>query len=167
MASSQEKSIFMQAELDGHRVEYEDEVRGNECSCFSLFCFKWRPFNDFDESDKLLHRRGEWHTGTWWKSKLNKMKQVSERIAGPKWKNFIRKVSGSWQKSKCQKNRFQYDPCSYALSFDNCADIGDDASEFLFQNLLIFVPYAHMANRISVAKSLAPMPKLIYKYTTT
>ncbi|GMJ07251.1 hypothetical protein HRI_004394300 [Hibiscus trionum] len=126
MANSQEKSIFMQAELDVDQVEYEDEVRGNGCSCFNLFCFKWRRFNDIHESDTLLHRRGEEHTETWWKSKLNKLKQVSEKIAGPKWKNFVRKMSGYCHKRKCQKNRFQYDPCSYALNFDNGADKGDD-----------------------------------------
>ncbi|KAK8683024.1 hypothetical protein V6N13_039099 [Hibiscus sabdariffa] len=161
MASSQEKPIFMQV----HRVEYEDKVRGNGCSCFSIFCFKWRPFNDVDESYTMLHRRGKGHTGTWWKSKLNKMKEVSEKIAGPKWKNFIREVSGSWHKRECQNNRFQYDPCSYAYALN--FDIGDDTSEFLFQNLLIFVPYAHMTNRISVAKSLAPMPKLIWSGSVT
>ncbi|KAE8657920.1 Homeobox protein knotted-1-like 3 [Hibiscus syriacus] len=126
MTNYQEKPIFMKAELDVDQVEYEDEVWGKGCSCFSLFCFKRRRFNDDDESDSLLHRRGEEQTETWWKPKLNKLKQVSEKVAGPKWKNFIRKMSGYCHQRKCQKNRFQYDACSYALNFDNGADKGDD-----------------------------------------
>ncbi|GMI97621.1 hypothetical protein HRI_003431400 [Hibiscus trionum] len=126
MPNSQEKPIFMQPEPDVDRVEYEDEVWGQGRGCFNLFCFKWRPFNDADESDALLHQRGEEHTVTWWKSKLNSLKQVSEKIAGPKWKNFIRKMSGYCHKRKCRKNKFQYDADSYALNFDDGADGGGD-----------------------------------------
>lgn len=49
--------------------------------------------------------------------KLKKVKEVSEMVAGPKWKTFIRKMGG-YLKGKKQRNRFQYDPESYALNFD-------------------------------------------------
>ncbi|KAE8735429.1 Homeobox protein knotted-1-like 3 [Hibiscus syriacus] len=120
MAISQEKPIFMQEEMD---VDHGDEFWGKGCSCFNLFCFKRRRFND--ESDTLLHRRSEEDAETWWKSKLDKLKQLSEKMAGRKWKNFVRKMGGYFHQRKCQKNKFQYDACSYALNFDD----GDDDKE--------------------------------------
>ncbi|KAL4285131.1 hypothetical protein GQ457_16G004610 [Hibiscus cannabinus] len=127
MSNSQEKPLFMHAEPDVDRVEFEDEVRGEGRGCFNLFCFNWGRFNDVDESDALLHRRSDEQTETWWKSKLNKLKQVSEKIAGPKWKNFIRKMGGYCHKQrKCRRNKFQYDADSYALNFDDGADNGGD-----------------------------------------
>ncbi|XWS70793.1 hypothetical protein CRYUN_Cryun03dG0079400 [Craigia yunnanensis] len=133
MTNSEEKPIFMYKnspskyqDIRGEDVDnHEEEVWDKGCDWFSLFCLKWRQ-NDIDETDTLLHQRGE-HTETWWKSKLKKLKEVSEKLAGPKWKNFIRKMSGYCSKRKTQKNRFQYDPYSYALNFDDGADKeGDD-----------------------------------------
>ena len=73
--------------------DHEDEFWDKGCDWFNLFCLKYRQ-NDIDETDhSLLLQRGE-HTETWWKSKLKKLKEVSEKLAGPKWKNFIRKMSG-------------------------------------------------------------------------
>ncbi|XVF47964.1 hypothetical protein PTKIN_Ptkin03bG0152200 [Pterospermum kingtungense] len=99
--------------------DHEEEVWGGRgCDWFSLFCLKW-PRNDIDETeDTLLQRRGE-KAETLWKRKLKKLKEVSEKLAGPKWKNFIRKMSGYCNKKKTQTKRFQYDPYSYALNFDN------------------------------------------------
>ncbi|OMO52283.1 hypothetical protein CCACVL1_29290 [Corchorus capsularis] len=106
----------------------EDEVWDNGCDWCSLFCLKRRR-----ETDSLLHHGGDNQTAaeTWWKHKLKKVKQVSEKVAGPKWKNFIRKMSGYFNKRKAQKNRFQYDPYSYALNFDNSDDNGYGGDEYL------------------------------------
>lgn len=49
--------------------------------------------------------------------KLKKLKEVSEMVAGPKWKNLVRRIGG-YLKGKKQRNKFQYDPESYALNFD-------------------------------------------------
>ena len=109
--------------------DHEEEVWGKGCDWFSLFCLNWRR-NDIDETDTLLHQSGE-HTETWWKSKLEKLKEASEKLAGPKWKNFIRKMSGYCNKRKTRNNKFQYDPYSYALNFDNAADKeGDDLLQY-------------------------------------
>lgn len=106
----------------------DDQDWGNKgCNWCNLFCFKWLRRNiDMDETNQysLLQKRqrGEQSTETWWKSKVKKLKQVSEKVAGPKWKNFIRKMSGycnNYRKKAQKKNRFQYDPHSYALNFDN------------------------------------------------
>ncbi|XP_022749577.1 uncharacterized protein LOC111299004 [Durio zibethinus] len=119
-------SLLKHQDTQGEDVDdQEDEVWGKGCDWFGLFCLKWRP-NDIDETDQsLLHQRRE-HRETWCKSKLKKLKEVSEKLAGPKWKNFIRKTSGYCNKRKTQKNRFQYDPYSYALNFDNGGKEGDD-----------------------------------------
>ncbi|XVE71574.1 hypothetical protein DITRI_Ditri10aG0162200 [Diplodiscus trichospermus] len=134
MANSEEKPIFMHKmdppskhqDFKGEDVDdYEDEVWDKGCDWFRLFCLKRRR-NNIDETDTLLHQSGE-HRETWWKSKVKKLKEFSEKLAGPKWKNFIRKMSGYCNKRKTQKNRFQYDAYSYALNFDDGADKeGDD-----------------------------------------
>ncbi|XVF88231.1 hypothetical protein PTKIN_Ptkin19aG0033400 [Pterospermum kingtungense] len=129
MANSEDEPLFMHKnsppkhqDMQGEDVDdHEDEVWGKGCDWFSLFCLKWRR-NGMDETDdSLLHHRGE-HKERWWKSKVKKLKEVSEKLAGPKWKNLIRKISGYCNNRKTQKNRFQYDPYSYALNFDKDGD---------------------------------------------
>ena len=52
----------------------------------------------------------------WLVKQAKKVKDVSELLAGPKWKNFIRSIN---KKSKTSSMQFQYDPRSYALNFDD------------------------------------------------
>ncbi|CAI8583685.1 unnamed protein product [Vicia faba] len=73
------------------------------------------------EFDDVNGIRGE---DTWVMEKLKKIKETSEVIAGPKWKTFIRKISGYGKKQ--QKNRFQYDAHSYALNFNSGAQSEDE-----------------------------------------
>ncbi|KAL3643954.1 hypothetical protein CASFOL_011886 [Castilleja foliolosa] len=47
---------------------------------------------------------------------LMKVREWSELVAGPKWKTFIRRFNRTGSRSKAGK--FQYDPFSYALNFD-------------------------------------------------
>ena len=42
-----------------------------------------------------------------------KVREWSELVAGPKWKTFIRRFNRAPARAK-----FNYDPCSYALNFD-------------------------------------------------
>ncbi|KAK9684687.1 hypothetical protein RND81_10G225700 [Saponaria officinalis] len=52
----------------------------------------------------------------WWGGPLKGMKKIrewSEIVAGPKWKTFIRRFNRSGKNVK-----YQYDPLSYALNFD-------------------------------------------------
>lgn len=58
--------------------------------------------------------------------KLKKAQEVSEVLAGPKWKTFIRKISGYVKNKKQKNNQFQYDPESYALNFDGGVDREED-----------------------------------------
>ena len=106
---------------------YDEETSSaSGCGCFRLFGFRQRRSND-NESNYLLQQNGE-HRETWWKNHLNKVKQVTEVLAGPKWKTFLRKFSRfGINKNRKEKNRYQYDPESYALNFDRGLDSEDDA----------------------------------------
>lgn len=57
---------------------------------------------------------------SWFASKLKRLKEFSERVAGPRWKNFIRKI-GRYLKpnNKPSKTQCMYSPNSYALNFDD------------------------------------------------
>lgn len=54
----------------------------------------------------------------WWGKKLKVLKEISEKIAGPKWKNFIRSFSCGKKKIRRDVD-FTYDLRSYSLNFDD------------------------------------------------
>ena len=59
--------------------------------------------------------------------------QVTGVLAGLKWNTFMKKFSRfGFNKNKKEKNRFQYDPRSYALNFDDRFDNDEDASVISF-----------------------------------
>ncbi|KAF3964216.1 hypothetical protein CMV_011464 [Castanea mollissima] len=92
-----------------------DSASGPGCSCFRLFDFRQKQSNDNESKHTLLQKRE--HT-----------KQVTEVLAGLKWNTFMRKFSRfGINKNKKEKNRFQYDPRSYALNFDGGFDNDEDA----------------------------------------
>lgn len=66
----------------------------------------------------------------WWKvveEKLMKVREVSEVVAGPKWKTFIRKIGGVCRKNRrAQRGQFGYDAKGYALNFDGGLDWEDE-----------------------------------------
>lgn len=97
--------------------DFEDSESGNKCGCFGIFGLRRRRLNGEYERDQLCGMRAR----AWWVEKMSKVKEFSEVVAGPKWKNLIRKVGGYYRNNKRQKNmtRFQYDSQSYALNFDN------------------------------------------------
>ncbi|PSS35202.1 Coiled-coil domain-containing protein [Actinidia chinensis var. chinensis] len=56
----------------------------------------------------------------WWAKGLKKLRDWSELVAGPRWKTFIRQFNKN--RSYCcgpRIGKFQYDPVSYALNFDD------------------------------------------------
>ena len=46
-----------------------------------------------------------------------KLREWSEIIAGPRWKTFIRRFNRN-RSGSCRHAKYQYDPLSYALNFD-------------------------------------------------
>ncbi|KAK7832054.1 uncharacterized protein LOC136068684 [Quercus suber] len=92
-----------------------DSASGSGCSCFRLFDFRQKQSND-NESKHLLQQKGEHN------------KQVTGVLARLKWNTFMKKFSRfGFNKNKKEKNRFQYDPRSYALNFDDRFDNDEDA----------------------------------------
>ncbi|KAH7684102.1 hypothetical protein IHE45_05G224700 [Dioscorea alata] len=51
----------------------------------------------------------------WWKRAILRVREWSEIVAGPRWKTFIRRFNRG---GGIRRARFQYDPLSYALNFD-------------------------------------------------
>lgn len=105
-----------------HDVDDEDlneEASGCGCGCFRGFGFKhWRRVPDVDNGGG-----GGGGASSWVAEKMRKAKEVTELIAGPKWKTFIRKLT-----AKKQNGRFQYDQHSYALNFNSGANSEDEAA---------------------------------------
>lgn len=55
----------------------------------------------------------------WWKGwdGLRRVKEWSEMVAGPRWKTFLRRFSRRGG-GGARHGKYQYDPLSYALNFD-------------------------------------------------
>ena len=116
-----------------HDHEYQDPVSADGCGCFRLFRFNSCWGHDYNEDGHPLQERerGD-RANTWWAKKLKKAKEFSEVVAGPKWKNFIRKCGGYFNNNKNKKkNRFQYDAESYALNFDGGGDFDSEENGLL------------------------------------
>ncbi|KAL1364226.1 hypothetical protein HN51_012393 [Arachis hypogaea] len=96
---------------EGYSEDHQEP--GSMCGsgCFQVFKLGW--WQSHGEGKGLAEQKEE----SWLRSRLRKMKELSEVIAGPKWKTFIRKVSGYGKKQ--QRNRFQYDEHSYELNFNS------------------------------------------------
>ncbi|XP_019053073.1 PREDICTED: uncharacterized protein LOC109114610 [Nelumbo nucifera] len=56
----------------------------------------------------------------WWMKAWKKVRQWSEIMAGPRWKTFIRRFNKNNRGGGGGRlGKFQYDPLSYALNFDD------------------------------------------------
>lgn len=64
----------------------------------------------------------------WWAKPFLKVREWSEIVAGPRWKTFIRRFRRSSRIGRTV-SRFQYDPLSYALNFDDGVGQDDDGQE--------------------------------------
>lgn len=74
---------------------------------------------------------GQTHGDRWWSRGLRALKKIrewSEIVAGPRWKTFIRRFNQNRASKRTPK--YQYDPLSYALNFDegHNGDFNDDAA---------------------------------------
>lgn len=89
--------------------DYDESGRG----CFRRFCFG----GDKDEGRSYLLGDEEAGKPEWWLvAKLKKVRELSEVVAGPKWKNLIRKM-GRICNSRKTAVESRYSPESYALNF--------------------------------------------------
>ncbi|KAL3744284.1 hypothetical protein ACJRO7_013529 [Eucalyptus globulus] len=96
---------------------YGDDVSPSGCSCF---CLKW--WRGGGGAHPYMQRQHGGNDGgeSWTVSQFKKVREFTELVAGPKWKNFIRKVGGYWRSDRKRnpQGKFGYDAESYALNFD-------------------------------------------------
>ncbi|KAM1009454.1 hypothetical protein ACFX13_045750 [Malus domestica] len=81
--------------------------------CFWIPCFGSEPSSP-DGSWERIRSTGDYE-GLWWNRGWKKIREWSELLAGPKWKTFIRRFN---KNNPRRSVKFQYDPMSYALNFD-------------------------------------------------
>ncbi|GKC04647.1 hypothetical protein Tco_0996257 [Tanacetum coccineum] len=93
--------------------------------CFSsLFCCFESRHHDGETAGFLYQPSGDFiDQDNWFMKRAKSVKEYSELVAGPKWKNFIRRFS---KKPKTRSHAYQYDPQSYALNFNDGLDIHED-----------------------------------------
>ena len=119
----------VEAENCGADMDEETSSLSSGCGWFQgLFCFRWCQKNNninglLCKYNSLERRKQEEEVvvmvvdkENWLVKQAKKVKDVSELLAGPKWKNFIRSIN---KKRKTSSMQFQYDPRSYALNFDD------------------------------------------------
>ncbi|XP_073005509.1 uncharacterized protein [Typha latifolia] len=118
-------------ETGSHSDPLDDALAGRRW-CF--FCIPWSssrrrpeaPSLDAEWWDRMRasERSGDERRSPWWSRGLRalmKVREWSELVAGPRWKTFIRRFNRNPRHhggAGAGSARFQYDPLSYALNFD-------------------------------------------------
>ncbi|KAM7471327.1 hypothetical protein LguiA_009510 [Lonicera macranthoides] len=77
---------------------------------------------------------GLWARGV---SAVKKIREWSEIVAGPKWKTFIRRFNRNKSSGGNRQPKYQYDPLSYALNFDQGHNVNseeEDDDDYRFRN---------------------------------
>ncbi|XVF89365.1 hypothetical protein PTKIN_Ptkin19aG0124600 [Pterospermum kingtungense] len=98
-----------------YNQDFEDStVTSTGCGCINGLCW-WRRSINERHNGYLL--QAEEIRESWLKNKAKKLRELSEVLAGPRWKNFIRRFSIN-KKRRSSSMQFQYDPYSYELNFD-------------------------------------------------
>ncbi|KAI3982154.1 hypothetical protein MKX01_019060 [Papaver californicum] len=111
--------------------DFEETFGAGRCWGFDLFCVKSKRVSARNYG--MLQQDGEGGGGddqfynnnnesNWFVKRGKKLREISELLAGPKWKTFIRKI-GSYFSDNRKNNRRRmntsYDAQSYALNFDD------------------------------------------------
>ncbi|KAF2312994.1 hypothetical protein GH714_008635 [Hevea brasiliensis] len=86
----------------------------------SAYLLCWKRNNNGSHR-YLLSKLEEINDG-WFVERARKLKEISEVLAGPRWKNFIRRFTKVHGFNKKRRTQYQYDPQSYALNFDDGID---------------------------------------------
>ncbi|CAI0398795.1 unnamed protein product [Linum tenue] len=108
-------------------IPEENTLLSHSRCCFTLPCFpSRRRSSSFSSSSSspASPSSSPWWENSWLAGGIQAVKKVrewSEIVAGPKWKTFIRRFNRKGAIGNSNNNRhgkFQYDPLSYALNFD-------------------------------------------------
>ncbi|KAK8505403.1 hypothetical protein V6N13_045843 [Hibiscus sabdariffa] len=95
----------LRAVNEDNSQDFDDPMSSSGCGG----CFRWRHGYLLQSEEK---REG------WVKRKAKRLQEISEVLAGPKWKNLIRRFSIYGMNKKRRSTRMQYDIQSYELNFD-------------------------------------------------
>ncbi|CDY45749.1 BnaC02g42330D [Brassica napus] len=102
------------------------------CSCFPSFRSRSSPALGYSSWGRIRTADDNNNHGPdeprWWKRAALKVREWSEIAAGPRWKTFIRRFNRDPRRGRDWDagEKFQYDPLSYALNFDD-----DDEDEYV------------------------------------
>ncbi|XP_052180833.1 uncharacterized protein LOC127794015 [Diospyros lotus] len=124
-------------ELSHKDAESMEEMAfpGRRC-CFCIPCFG-SGSSPIAGAHWWQRMRGADYEDRWWSrgiSALKKVREWSEIVAGPRWKTFIRRFNRN-KSGGGRHCKFQYDPLSYALNFDEGAgQSGSPEEEYGFRN---------------------------------
>ncbi|KNA06855.1 hypothetical protein SOVF_177190 [Spinacia oleracea] len=123
-------SLHQQQVIDENEALIMESFSSNNSCCSFFPCFGGQPspnrssgLGGSTSSPSMWERLQQTAEieNKWWAGPLQglkKMREWSEIIAGPKWKTFIRRFNRGG-KSATGSGKFQYDPLSYALNFDD------------------------------------------------
>ncbi|KAI3726955.1 hypothetical protein L1987_66762 [Smallanthus sonchifolius] len=104
---------FSPKPTDSNHHSPSSEMLFPDRNCCFCIPYRWRKIPSSEEEEEQA-------TGSLWSrgiSALKKIREWSEIVAGPRWKTFIRRFNRSKSLGR-QASKFQYDPLSYALNFD-------------------------------------------------
>ncbi|KAI3765807.1 hypothetical protein L2E82_15851 [Cichorium intybus] len=101
------------AESNQHSPSSSETLFPNRNCCFCM-PYRWRKVPSSEEEEEYKSNGTLWSRGI---AALKKIREWSEIVAGPRWKTFIRRLNHNKSFGK-QSSKFQYDPLSYALNFD-------------------------------------------------
>lgn len=101
-----------------------NSLLANTRCCFCFPCFGSRRSSSVRLAwwERVRSSRGHSDDDNpWWAPGVRAIKKIrewSEIVAGPRWKTFIRRFNRNRGSGNSRHGKFQYDPLSYALNFD-------------------------------------------------
>ncbi|KAL8038677.1 hypothetical protein ABFX02_11G123400 [Erythranthe guttata] len=124
MAMQMEAATSESTRKDDDSTDDFQESAFSDHGCCSFWNFPCNPSRNSDSWERISTSESEQQEssggGGWWGEGVKTLKKVrewSEIVAGPKWKTFIRRFNKTAARPK--QGKFQYDPMSYALNFDD------------------------------------------------
>ncbi|KAI3801780.1 hypothetical protein L1987_29894 [Smallanthus sonchifolius] len=113
--------IIMEHDQEGKDIYHHDAAAS--AGCFRFFCCFDNHHHDGETAGFLSQNQSR---DGWFMKRAKSLKEYSVLVAGPKWKNFIRRFSRRPRTRSNANTPFMYDPQSYALNFNDGDDHEDD-----------------------------------------
>ncbi|XP_027332886.1 uncharacterized protein LOC113847799 [Abrus precatorius] len=148
----------MSIELESESISTPTaQAQQTPCALFLPCCFGQRRRSSWWErvrSTSWSHSQPAPNGDRWWSRGLRalmKLREWSEIVAGPRWKTFIRRFNRNRNSKRMGMAKYQYDPSSYALNFDDGqnGDFHDDS------------PIRNFSTRYAVVNAKSVSPKAV------